>query len=156
MLLVGLLLRAVSAFTTLLSLVATLISVASIATLTVATVAAVSALLLFLLVEAGYAVLADNVAEFLQFSLMLLLVDFELVGLHTVLVEGNNLKHTLGRDGHQIGRHRLVGGVGHFALEDVGLEVVVGVVLGFKPCIARRHLLGSLGVGVDLKVEATL
>ena len=134
--------------------IATLVALVSVSTLAVS--ATIATFLLFLLVEASDAVLTDDVAKLLQLSLVLFLVDFELVGFHAVLVEGDNLKHALSRNSNQIGWYRLVGRICHFALEDVGLEVEIGVVLSFEASITRRQLLGSLGIGIDLEVEAAL
>ena len=134
--------------------IATLVALVSVSTLAVS--ATIATFLLFLLVEASDAVLPDDVAKLLQLSLVLFLVDFELVGFHAVLVEGDNLKHALSRNSNQIGWYRLVGRICHFALEDVGLEVEIGVVLGFESGITRRQLLCCFGISIDLEVEAAL
>ena len=73
----------------------------------------------------------------------------------TGAVESDDLKGAFGGDSHQVSSERLVGGVCDFALEDVGLEVVVGGIGGLQAGVFRGQMLAAFHVGVNLEVEAT-
>ena len=48
------------------------------------------------------------------------------------MVHLDYFKRTGGIDGHEIGGNLLVGGIGYFLLENIGLEMIVGIVKCLK------------------------
>ena len=114
------------------------------------------AALLFLLVEARHAVLTYYVAVCAHFLFALVFIGQEFFGAHAVLVERHHLKHAFCRQGHQVGGYLLVGRIGDFALKDVGLEVEIGVVLGFEAHVAWRQFLAGFHIAVYFEIDATL
>ena len=112
--------------------------------------------LLFLLIEARNAVLTYDVAIGAHLLFALVVVGQEFFGTNTVLVERYHLKHAFCRECHQIGGYRLVGRVSDFALEDICLEVEIGVILSFEAHFTRRQRFACLYVAINLKIDTTL
>lgn len=127
----------------------------------VATVALVAfVFVLLLLVEAGKAVLSNNILVALGvLNLALLLLAFfvkQLVYLLAAFVQRLNFSYTVGSECYQIGCEVRVARILHGLRKDIGLEVVECSVLGFQWNIAWRNLFLGFNVAVLLKVEAAL
>ena len=121
------------------------------------TIARAAFFLLFLLlfVKAVNSILIEQVAKGGGIFLTVLL-GFEALGLDTILVQRNDLKSLCGSQNNCVDRRIALSGVSDFALESIGLEEVIGGVLGLEVDILSWELTDGLDVGVDLKVDATL
>ena len=83
---------------------------------------------LFGLVKAREVILRSQVDRLGLFALFFLTFTLELQRLLAPTVHLDYLKRPLGIDGHQIGRHLLVGRIGNLFLEYIGLEVIICIV----------------------------
>ena len=86
--------------------------------------------LLFLFVKAGQIAVGKDIVLYAGIGLDDSLIQAE--RFLTLTVHADNLKSTLRSDGLYIGGKHLIGRVGYLAVKDIGLEEIVGAVLGLK------------------------
>ena len=90
--------------------------------------------LLFLFVKAGQIAVGEDIVLYAGIGLDDSLIQAE--GFLTLTVHAYDFKGTLRGDGLYIGRKDLIGRVGYLAVKDIGLEEIVGAVLGLKRDVA--------------------
>ena len=90
--------------------------------------------LLFLLVKAGEIAVGEDIVLYAGISVDGVLIQAQ--GFLALAVHCYDFKGAGGSDGLHIGGKHLIGGVGELSVQDIGLEEVVGAVLGLKWDIA--------------------